>query len=316
MDPLAFLRSLAYLFWDIVLPILVMAAAGFAAQRRFKLDLASISKLQLNIFVPAFMCVRVSESSLTWADIGLVVGAMLAAETALALPVWWVVRRRGIAPGSAAVLVLASVVFNSGNFGIPLAERAYPGYGGSVQALVLMTSNLTIWALGYMLLSAAAVGRRGAVMGFLKTPLFFSLVMALLLKGTRWPLPTPIKYPLETLAAGLVPLALLMLGAQLSMRVRAPHWRRVLPVMGLKLVGLPLVMAVVVRLLGLWPWPGAMLIVAASAPTAVNSFLLALELKGDSELAAECVFWTTLFSALTVTTTLAIVKGLGGGPPG
>jgi predicted permease len=58
-----------------------------------------------------------------------------------------------------------------------------------------------------------------------------------------------------------------------------------------------------------------MLIVASSAPTAVNTLLLTLEQGGDAELAADCVFWTTLLSAVTVTLVLAAVKYLGGVPP-
>jgi predicted permease len=38
---------------------------------------------------------------------------------------------------------------------------------------------------------------------------------------------------------------------------------------------------------------------------------LALELDGDSELAAGCVFWTTVASAVTVTATIFIVMVLG-----
>jgi predicted permease len=84
----------------------------------------------------------------------------------------------------------------------------------------------------------------------------------------------------------------------------------------LKLGARPALTSGVVWAFGLWPWPGAMLIVAAAGPTAVNTLLLALEMKGDAELAADCVFWTTLLSGVTVTLVLAAVKLLGGGPPG
>ena len=115
-------------------------------------------------------------------------------------------------------------------------------------------------------------------------------------------------------ADGLVPLALVTLGAQLAQNARWPRWRVVTPLLVAKLLILPALMAGVVFGFGLWPWPGAMLITAAAAPTAINTLLLTLEQKGDAELAADCVFWTTLFSALTVTLVLALVKALGGGP--
>jgi predicted permease len=67
--------------------------------------------------------------------------------------------------------------------------------------------------------------------------------------------------------------------------------------------------------LDLWPWPGAQLILAAAAPTAINTLLLTVELDGDADSAAECVFWTTVFSAITVTITLVVLRYYGGGPP-
>jgi hypothetical protein len=316
MEAVAFLRSFIFLFWNVVLPILCIAALGYALQRRFPLDLSTLSKIQIYLFVPTFLFVRVSGSNLSWSSMGLIAGAVLTAQAALALPIWSLARRRGISAATASVVVISSAGFNAGNFGIPLAERAYPGQGGAVQALVLMACNVTIWVLGYILISAASGAHRNPLLVFLRTPMFFALVMALLAKATNIALPAPVRYPLETIAGGLVPLALVTLGAQLARQVKPPNWRRVLPVMSLKLAALPLVMAGVVWLFGLWPWPGAMLIVASAAPSAVNTFLLALELKGDSELAAECIFWTTLTSALTVTITLAIVKALGGYPPG
>lgn len=124
----------------------------------------------------------------------------------------------------------------------------------------------------------------------------------------------PVEYSLNTIAGGLVPVALFTLGAQLATRVRWPHWRKVGPVLAMKLVLFPVVMALTVYWLGLWPWPGAMLILAASAPSAVNTFILAIELKADHELAAECVFWTTVISMVTVTMTLTVLTACGGKP--
>lgn len=310
------LANLAGIFYEVVLPILLLAAAGYGLHRSSRLDLASLARLQLGLFVPAFLFVRIAQSDLSWADMGLLVAAMLLAEGLLALPIWLTARARRIPHETTAILVLSSIVFNAGNFGIPLAERAYGRQGGEVQSLILMAGNLTIWALGYLMLSGARHGGRAAIMGFARTPLFAALLLGLAVKASGVTMPGPLRYTLELLAAGLVPLALVTLGAQLAQRTRAPHWGRVLPVAALKMLGLPLVMTGVVFALGLWPWPGAMLILAASAPTAVNTLLLSLELEGDSALAADCVFVTTLASAVTVTITLALLLAAGGGPTG
>lgn len=47
-------------------------------------------------------------------------------------------------------------------------------------------------------------------------------------------------------------------------------------------------------------WPAQLLILTAAVPTAVNTLLMVLELGGDADLAADCVFWTTLLSPITI----------------
>ena len=64
----------------------------------------------------------------------------------------------------------------------------------------------------------------------------------------------------------------------------------------------------VTDLLDLWPWQAELLIITAAVPTAVNTLLLTIETGGDTELAADCVFRTTLLSPLTVTITIAIAR--------
>lgn len=315
MNVVELLRQFLFLFADVVLPILVLALTGYLLQRKFSLHMETLAKVQMNLLVPAFMVSRVGSSDLSWSEIGLIMAAVLLGTFILAVPVWSAVRSRGLAAGTSAVLVLAAVVFNSGNFGIPLAERAYGTAGGEVQALVLLASSITMFGLGYILLSSKA-GVGGGIQTFLKTPIFWSMVAGLGLKLWGQELPVAVGYPIDTLASGLVPLALVTLGAQMAMRVGPPQWRFVAPVMLLKLLGLPAAMSLVVWLFGLWPWPGAMLIVAAAAPSAVNTIILSIELDGDTEIAAECIVWTTLASTVTVTLILAVVKGLGGFPPG
>lgn len=309
------LAQAATLFAQVLLPILLIVGAGALVQRVHPLDITTLSKLQIYLFVPTFLFVRVFESTLTWGQIAGIAGAILLGKALLAVPLWALLKRLGASRGTTAVVLLSGVVYNAGNFGIPVAERAFGNAGGAVQALVLMMSNLTLWGIGYGLMVLIAGGGRGALWGYFRLPMLYVTIAAFLLRGLRVPLPDPLLYALRLIADGLVPVALVTLGAQLAQQARWPRWRVIVPVLTLKLLVLPAIMAGVVWALKLWPWPGAMLIVASAGPTAVNTLLLTLEQGGDAELAADCVFWTTLLSALTVTLVLALVKVLGGGPP-
>lgn len=105
---------------------------------------------------------------------------------------------------------------------------------------------------------------------------------------------------------------LVILGAQLAQNPHWPRWKALLPAVSVKLLALPLVTALVVVALGLWPWPGAQIILGMAAPTAVNTLLLTLELEGDAKLAADGVFWSTLLSIFTVTVVILALLVLAG----
>ena len=313
---LPFLTQAGFIFGTVILPVLLIVALGALVQRFHPLDVGTLSKLQIYLFVPAFLFVRVFDSTLSWREIAGIAGAVLLAKVLMAAPIGWALHRLKVARPTLAVVLLSSAIFNAGNFGIPVAERAFGKAGGAVQALVVMVANLSLWGFGYGLVATlSGASKRDAVIGYFKMPMVYALLVAFALRGVGLTLPAPVAYTLHTIADGLVPLALVTLGAQLAKQARWPRWRAVVPVMLLKLLVMPCVTGAVVVVFHLWPWPGAMLIVASAGPTAVNTLLLTIEQGGDVDLAADCVFWTTLLSAITVTLVLAIVTGLGGGPP-
>lgn len=304
------------LFGTVLVPILIIVGAGALVQRYHPLDTGTLSKMQIYLFVPVFLFYYVYTSTLGWRDVIGIAGAVMLAQWVLGLPLFWFLLKRKVRREAVAVILLSATLFNAGNFGVPVAVRAYGEAGGAVQAIVVLVANLSLWALGYGLMaSMTGRGAKEAIAGYFRLPMFYLLILAFVLRGMHIPLPEPILYAAKLLAQGLVPLALLTLGAQLARQARWPRWRAVAPVLFLKLLVIPIVTAVVVYFMGLWPWPGAMLIVASAGPSAVNTLLLAIEQDGDVELAADCVFWTTLLSSITVTLVLALVRMCGGIAP-
>lgn len=309
------LAELGFLFSKVIVPILLLVALGVILQRKRPLEMRTLSNLQVYLFIPAFLFVHVADSKLSGRQIAGIAGAVLLSKLLLALPLYGFLMWKRVPRATLAAVLLASVVFNAGNFGIPVAMRAFGKEGGEVQALVIMVANLSLWGIGYGLSAAITGGGWKGVLEYFKLPMLYFLLVAFLLRGLGWALPEPISYALHLTSDGLIPLALVTLGAQLATQWRLPRWRLILPVAFFKLVCLPAAAILVVWWFHLWPWPGAGLIVAAAGPTAVNTIFLAMEQDGDVELAAECVFWTTLLSAITVTVILAVVLRLGGIPP-
>jgi malate permease and related proteins len=317
------LASAANIFLSVILPILVIVVLGAGLQRALPLHVPTLSRLNIYLLVPAFLFVRVYDSTLSWHEIGRIAGVVMLPCVLLGLPIWLTLRARHATGTTIAAMVVGGLVFNAGNFGLPLTELFYgspdvqglhieqhPGDGVAIQALIIMVTNLSVWGLGYMIMALAkGTGVRGAA-SYFKLPTLYVLIAAFVLRDTGTKLPTLIEFPLRKMADATVPVMMVTLGAQLAQRARWPNWRLVAPAMAIKLVALPALTALIVWLLGLWPWPGAQIVIASAAPTAVNTLLLTLELDGDADLAADVVFWTTLASAVTVTAVLSLVTAL------
>ncbi|MCA9186250.1 MAG: AEC family transporter [Pirellulaceae bacterium] len=305
------IASAAHIFVSVLLPVLVIAGMGALIHRWQQFDLRSLVSINLYLFVPVFLFRAVSTSTMPWSEVGLIGVVVLTPMAVLGIVMTFVLRRFGYDHSAIASMVVGSLFFNAANFGIPVAILAFGEEGGRTQALIVMFMNLTVFLVGYTVLAIGqGRGARGAL-GFFKLPFLYVVILAIIQRETAIRLPAWLDDCIRIIAQGLVPVALVTLGAQLSAQGRWPCWSRVGPVMIIKLMVLPAVTAVTVWLLGLWPQPGAQLILASAGPTAINTLLLAVEVEGDAETAAESVFWTTLGSALTVAIILAILRGLG-----
>jgi malate permease and related proteins len=310
------------IFTLVLLPVLLVVGLGALVQKTLTLDVNSLSKLNIYLLVPALLLVQIYESSLNWGQIAGISAAVLLPMLILGVPLYVMLRRRRAAGTTTAAVLIGGLVMNAGNFGLPVAELTYRTYGlffpgmqraedgMAVQVLVVMMSSLAIWCLGYAALALAkGDGLRGAA-GYFKLPILYVIAAGFLLRDTGVRVPPAILEPLRMVGDAAIPVMLIILGAQLAQRARWPRWRIIGPVMAVKLAIVPAVTAAVCWAMGLWPWPAAQIVLGMAAPTAVNTLLLTLELDGDAGLAADCVFWTTIASAVSITVILMLLTPL------
>ena len=326
---------------DVLAPILLMIGIGALLRQQFKIDLGTLSKLNLYLLVPAFVFDKVATSTLSWGQMGGVLAISVIQVVTLGLIVFGAGRLMGASRKTLAAVALAVMFYNSGNYGLPLAELAFPGRdgaaaaagasavkdGGAVQVFVVMTQNILTYTLGLAIAAMAHPGADGvgsALLRMFRLPMLPTLAAALL---ARWwlqgepgrALPIVISKTASYLSDGLVPIALITLGAQLASNPRWPRWKPVSLVIVLRLIFGPVQMGLLLwgfHLIG-WPaldlwgqngWPAQLLILTAGVPTAVGTLLLTLELDGDADLAADCVFWTTVFSCVSIAAWLLALR--------
>lgn len=278
---------------------------GALLGRAFKLHLDTLSKINLYAFVPALMFTRFVQGDLPLDDAGKVSLAWLLITAAMAGLTLLGSAVAGIRQDVRPTVALGAMFPNSGNYGIPAADLAFGPAGGAVQAVVLAADNLLFFTVGVFTVGGGAADWKRSARSVIRLPILWAILAALIFRTNREWLPTPVETAIGLLGQGLVPIALVTLGAQLAQG--APHGsaRAVGLTTGLRLLGGPLAGALVVKTMGLDPHLAAPLIAAASYPCAVNTVVLALEFKRSPAIAGASVFWSTLLSLITVSTVIA-----------
>lgn len=300
---------------DICLPLLAVMGLGWGIDRKFRLSMETLVKLNLYVFVPAFIFTRLTTSELSHALSVQVIGFTFCVLVLMGVASWAVARN----PQERIAMQLGTMFYNSGNWGIPLMALAFPRQGPVAQVFVLATMNVSMFTLGVMLAGMQADHREDRkappawrrLLPVLRQPSLYAIGSAILVRWLDLPVQKVVFLwkPLEYLADALVGFALLTLGVQLS-QTRPPRvGSRLAWALVIRLIGGPLIAIGLTRLFGFSGEFAAVLILGAASPTAVNAALVVHEFKGDSRFTAAVVFYTTLLAVPVVTALLAILRG-------
>src|SRR6476619_6102158 len=115
------------ILFNILGPILLMVGLGALLRWRLALDLTTLAKLNIYLFTPAFIFKHVAESKLPWSDMGGIVLITVMQVFTLGMLIWGIGRALRVSRKTLSAIALAVMFYNSGNYGLALAELAYPG---------------------------------------------------------------------------------------------------------------------------------------------------------------------------------------------
>jgi malate permease and related proteins len=297
-------------FFQVLLPILVLFGFGWLIDRSGRLDLRTLVKLNIYLFVPAFIFVHVVNSNLSGAAAARIMGFTASIIASMYVLSALVARWKGYDPAQTRALQLATMFYNSGNYGIPLMALAYPGVGPLLQVFIVLTQNISTFTVGLAL--AASTHRSGwrLALPMLRQVSLWAVTSAVLVRifhlpvqQVRW-----LWVPLQYVSDALVAFALVTLGVQLSPTKARQSPARLGWALGLRLGVAPVIALALVPVFGFQGQEATIMIVSSSFPTAVNTALIAHEFQADSQFAAAAVFYSTLLSMFTVTLLIAVLR--------
>ena len=148
--------------------------------------------------------------------------------------------------------------------------------------------------------------------GIVKNPLIISSVLGILFLSFGIRLPVVLSDVVRDLSKVATPLALIGLGASFTFRSVKNNLGYLSAIVLMKLIVLPVTaISISAYVFGFRGAAIVTLISVFASPTAVSSFTMAQSMGGDSDLAAQTVVFTSVFSIITVFAVVAVTKFLG-----
>jgi len=310
--------SLLGIFATAILPIVVVAAVGYALGRYQGVEADALNTVTVYVLAPALVVHSLATSELTGGTILGIVGAVglfTAVMIGVGEAVGRLIGQRGPVLGA---FVLVSVFPNTGNYGIPLADFVFGPTGRSVAVLVTALQAVMLFTVGIYI--AARGGDSHPITDMKRVfgvPLVYAVVVAL---AARWlgvvpPATSTLMETLELLGNASIPIMLLVLGIQLAGVDVEGTLRPVGVASGLRLVLAPVVATGAVLLFGFEDTTVARAVVLLLAtPTGVTTIILVGAFSGagadlePGEFVSATVFVTTVASVLTVTGLVAALE--------
>lgn len=150
------------------------------------------------------------------------------------------------------------------------------------------------------------------LIGIVKNPLIISSILGILFLSFEIKLPDVLSNIIRDLSRVATPLALIGLGASFTFRSVKNNLGYLSAVVLMKLIVLPVTaISISAYVFGFRGAAIVTLISVFASPTAVSSFTMAQSMGGDSDLAAQTVVFTSVFSIITVFAVVAVTKFLG-----
>lgn len=302
---------------NVTLPVFVMVFLGIGLKRIGWVDSAFVNTASALVFkatLPTLIFMSLIQADLNVAlNIPLLVFFALATVGQLLLSWLWAWRQ--VPYVDRGVYIQGCFRGNCGVVGLALAAGMYGSYGLSAGGVLLGVVILTYNILSVIVLTAfhpdKQLSWRPLAISIAKNPLILSVVLAIPFAALSVPLPSWVMTSGDYFASLTLPLALICIGATLSVTSLRQGSQTAAGASLLKMVVLPILSTLVAWLIGFSGRELGLMFLFFASPTAAASFVMVKALGGNAALAANIVAITTLVASLTITLGIFVLRLLG-----
>jgi len=299
-----------------IIPIFVIIVLGWLARVYGFMRpefLQQANRLVFYLAIPAMVFRSISKTSLTGQFDGMVVTLSMLAVCVVFFCTWILGNIAHVHRSQRGTFIQNSFHGNMGYIGLAVSFY-YLGREGFVRASILagfmmiLQNLLAVIALQIFSENNPGARRRGAiVLKILGNPIILSALAGILVSMTGIPVPLVLGRCLDILSDLALPLALLIIGASLSFNLVQSRLMPILSASVIKLILLPGTGYLMYRICDVTVAAYLPGIILLASPTATVTYVMAKEMKGDSELAVATISVSTLLSAITFALWLTIV---------
>ena len=301
------MQPIVSIFLNVVAPVFAVVLIGYLVGPWLGLDVRTLSRVSYYVFMPAFVFDIISEAQIQATLVAQMAVYICAVYVACALLGFAVARGLGRSAEVTAMYVLIAAFSNSGNFGLSLVKFRFGENALVPAAIYFIILTLVGFVIGVAAASWARGGAWRAVLSVFKTPSLIAFVSAVFLNVTNVETPLSVTRVTGLLADAMIPVMLVTLGVQLA-RVGRPQINSDVVIASVvRLLGGPILAAILAIPFGLSGLAQSTGIIQASMPAAVLTVIIAIEYDLVPGLVTTTVLFSTLASLVTVTLVLALV---------
>ncbi len=299
-----------YILLNNVIPLILVIAAGAFLYRAFKIDGKTLSKMIFYLLGPVIIFDLIYESELSWGALFKIVLFFVIYLLVLLAVVQVACWMKGYRGGIKHAMRNSVLLYNSGNYGLPLNHLVFSGNPAavSIQALMMVLQNLLGNTFGVYAVNADKNNLRQTMGKIFSLPSIYVIPLAFMMREWHVPIVDPIAIPMRSISDAYIPIALLTLGVQLGAMSWKIRFSDVAISVFLRLCIGPLAGFLLVLLMGFEGIIAQALVLSCAVPTSVLSLLLAVEFDSEAEFSSQVVLASTVFSIFTVTVVIYLLQ--------
>jgi predicted permease len=281
-----------------VVPVFLIILVGYIIGKYKKTNIQPMIDFVVYIAAPSLIFSSVSRSNINLTDFTIIALSAVAIILIMAFLVFIILK---ITKSDKKGLYLPMTIGNTGYIGYPVALFAF-GIAGLSRAVVYdMIGSLFLFSIGIYI-----VHHKNEIKEAFKVPLIYAVVIGLLFSLLKIPVPDLIFKPIEMIGMITIPLALLVLGYELTkIKINSAKIAFLASLFRI-IIGFVIAIAIV-KIFSITGLVRNIILLQAAMPSAVMTMVLCRKYNKDAELVASIVFISTLLSIISIPLILSIL---------